>query len=183
MGTPQSGSGAGSEARRSARLSGECAVDLLDVGRDEVLDPELARDRRGDEAIRGGHDRADRSRMRRDEIHGALADDRADLALHEILVPCLESLARMLRERRELEREELVDVERAVLVALREPEVLRVELRRMKDPFLDEELGPFDIAVAFEERVVEVEERELHAAAPNAALSSGTVTARPVSSE
>ena len=82
----------------------------------------------------------------------------------------------------ELEVEELVDVERAVLVALEEPLVLRVVGLGLEHALLDEVLRPEIVAVALEQRVVQVEEDELllHCIA---ALSSGTVIGRPVSIE
>ena len=69
------------EARGSARLPGEVSADLLEVGRDQVLDAELPRDGRGDEAVGRGDDGADLSDVVGEELDGALADDRTDLAL------------------------------------------------------------------------------------------------------
>ncbi|MNC95405.1 hypothetical protein D3C83_125180 [compost metagenome] len=76
-----------------------------------------------------------------------------------------------------------MDVERAVLVALGEPQVPGVVLLRVQHALLDQELRPGDVAVAVEQRVVEVEQGELRLHGCSAAFSSGTVTARPVSSE
>src|SRR3954471_10376064 len=47
------------EGGRTARLAGEAAIDLLDVGREQVRHAELARDGRGDEAVGGRHDRGE----------------------------------------------------------------------------------------------------------------------------
>ena len=86
--------------------------------------------------------------MSREELGGARQDHRPDLALHEVGVPAVELVARMRRERRELEVEELVDVERAVLVALVEPLVLRVVFAGMQHALLDQELRPRVIGIA-----------------------------------
>ena len=151
------------EGRRAARLSGEDAVDLLDVGGDELGHAELAGDGLGDEAVGGGDDGGRRVGVARDQLGRLRKDHRPHLALHELVVPGVELGARAPRDGRELEIEEVVDVERAVLVALVEPLVARVVLARMQHAFLDEELRPGVVAVAIQERVVEVEERELHA--------------------
>ena len=177
------------EGGRAARLSSEDAVDLLDVGGDQRGHAQLGGDGLRDEAVGRGDDRGERIRMPRDQLRGARQDHRPHLALHELVVPGVELRARAPRDRRQLEVEELVDVERAVLVALVEPLVLRVVLVGMQHALLDQELRPRVVAVAVEERVVEVEERELHRepsigrSGCSAALSSGTVTGRPVSSE
>src|SRR4051812_38121360 len=103
---------------------------------------------------------------------------------HEVAMPRLQLRAWMARERGELEFEELVDVQRAVLVALEKPVVARVVLVRVHGAGLDQVLRPRIVAVTREERVVEVEEGEARwAHACIAALSNGTVTGRPVSSE
>ena len=54
---------------------------------------------------------------------------------------------------------------------------------RVQYAFLDEELGPGNVAVAVDQRVVKVEERELHADPCIAAFSNGTVTGLRFSSE
>ena len=104
-------------------------------------------------------------------------------------MPAIEERARAIGDRRELEVEELVDVERAVLVALVEPLVLRVVVVRVEHALLDQELRPGVVAVAVEECVVEIEEGELHVGGParrsgcSAVFRSGSVIGRPVSSE
>ena len=85
---------------------------------------------------------------------------------------------------RQLEVEVVVDVERALLVVVVEPVVLALVLLALEDAALDEVLRPAVVAVAVEQGVVEVEERELHVSSGcSAAFRSGTVIGRPVSSE
>jgi hypothetical protein len=171
------------EGGRAARLAREGAVGLLDVGGEEVPHAQLGGDRGGDEAVRRRDDGGEVAGVAGDELARARQDDGPDLALHELRVPGVELGARPAGDGGELEVEELVDVERAVLVALVEPFVLRVVVARVQDALLDQELRPLVIAVAIEQRVVEVEEGELALHPCIAALSSGTVTGRRVSSE
>ena len=84
------------------------------------------------------------------------------LRCHELAMPRVEHGARMARQRLQLEVEELVDVERAGLVLLVELVVARFVDLAVEHALLDQELRPLEIAVAREQRVVEIEERELH---------------------
>src|SRR5262245_5004385 len=154
------------EARDARDFPGEAAGADLGLGRDEMRDAELARDRRRDERVGRGDDRAERARVAvpRYELARAGADHRSDLGVHERGVPGVELPARMARERNELEIEELVDIERAGLVLAEELVVLRLVALAVEHAALDQELRPLVIAVTGEKRVVEVEERELHAA-------------------
>ena len=63
----------------------------------------------------------------------------------------------MARERLQLKVEELVDVERARFVLLVESEIARLVELAIEHTLLDQELGPFEVAVSREQRVVQVE--------------------------
>ncbi len=102
-------------------------------------------------------------------------------------MPGVELGARVARERRELELQELEDVERAPLVLREELVVPRLVRRAVEHAALDQELRPLVVAVAGEERVVEVEEDEVHAhrrsSAASASRTRGSVTGRLSMSE
>jgi hypothetical protein len=88
---------------------------------------------------------------------------------------------------RELEGEELVDVQGAGLVLLVEPDVLGFLYLAVDDAFADQELRPLEIGVAGDEGVVKVEEGEVHGVSSgrvslSSSRSSGRVTARLCSS-
>src|SRR5690606_18656234 len=110
------------ERRRAARPTGVAIAAQLDAGRDQVLDAEGARDRRGDELVGRGDDRAQVAALAVavDQLARRRADRRPDDLVHEAAMPGVELAARVRRQRRELEREELVDVERARVVVLEE---------------------------------------------------------------
>src|SRR5690606_27270792 len=118
------------ERWRAARPAGEAAVARLDAGRDQVLDAERAGDRRGDELVGRGDDRAQVAvrAMRVDQRARRGPDRRADHLVHELPVPGVELASRMRGQRRELEREELVDVERARVVLVEEQVVAALVL-------------------------------------------------------
>ena len=84
-------------------------------------------------------------------------------AAHELGVPALELCGGVRGERAQREAEELVDVERAGLVLLVVGAVLRLVGRALQHAAVDQELAPLVVAVAGEERVVEVEEGQAHA--------------------
>ncbi len=103
---------------------------------------------------------------------------------HEGAVPLVELLARAAGQGAELEGEVLVDVQRPARVVAEERGVAALVVPALEDAPLDEVLGPVEVAVAVEQRVVEVEEGELHVSSGcSAALRSGTVIGRPVSRE
>jgi hypothetical protein len=104
----------------AARLSGEAAVLLRGDGRDQVRDAELAGDRSGDEAVGGGDDGQQVAGFGVPPHQGACrrADQRTDARGEEFAVPGVEFRARMARQRRQLEIEEGMDVQRAGLVLL-----------------------------------------------------------------
>ena len=108
------------------------------------------------------------------------AHDGQDLARHELAVPRVEHGARMARQRLQLEIEKLVDVERARLVLLVELLVARFVHLAVEHALLDQELRPFEVAVAGEQRVVEIEEGETPAqpASPGAVSPIAGVPAR-----
>ncbi len=85
-----------------------------------------------------------------------------DAQPHEFAVPLLELLARVARQRLQLEVEELVDVQRARLVLLVELLVARLVHLAVEHPLLDQELRPLEVAVAGKEGVVQVEKRQPH---------------------
>ena len=126
--------------------------------------------------------------------------DRKNLALHELAVPRVQHSAWMPRERLQLKIEKLPDVQCPGLVLLVKILIARLVDFTIEHTLLNQELRPFEIAVAGEKRIVEVEERELHprgvkhhiAFISSAHVSSeslrssrrsGTVTARRACSE
>src|SRR5688572_23379 len=118
-----------------------------------------------------------------------------DLARHVVAVPGVELRARVARQRLELEIEERVDVERARLVLLEELLVARLVDLAVEHLLLDQELRPLEIAVAREQRVVEIKQNQSLAqssalvaasglpAVYSSSRARGTVTGRLVSSE
>src|SRR5262245_36877805 len=148
------------EARNAGDRAGKFAVALLGLGGDQLRDAELARDRRGNEAVGGGDDDAQVLAVTIDQGARLLADQPTHLELHEFTVPGVELGARMARQRLQLEIEELMDVQRAGLVLVVELLVARFVDFAVEHALLDQELGPLEIAVAREQRVVEVEEDE-----------------------
>ena len=70
-------------------------------GGDQVLDAELARDGRGDEAVGGGDDGAPARphEVPRHQRAGPGGDDRQDPLAHELAVPGIELRARVARQR------------------------------------------------------------------------------------
>ena len=70
----------------------------------------------------------------------------------------------MARQRLQLEIEKFVDVQRPRLVMLEELLVARFVDFAIEHAFVDQELSPLEIAVASEQRVIEVEQCEAHEA-------------------
>src|SRR5258706_16214382 len=95
------------------------------------------------------------------------ADDGLDLGSHEFGVPFVELLARVTRERGELEFEKLVDVEGALFVLQEKAVVLRLVFGALEHAALDQELRPLVVAVPREKGVVEVEERQFQVLVPS----------------
>ena len=90
----------------------------------------------------------------------------------------------MTGQRGELEVQKLVDVERAGLVLLVKLDVLGFLQLAVDNAFADQELRPFEVGIAGEQGVVEVEKGEVHEAVSwlSSSRSSGRVTARFCSS-
>src|SRR3954467_8382003 len=80
-------------------------------------------------------------------------------------MPAVELFARMRGQRPQGKAEILVDVELPGGVLLVVLAVLRLVGLARKHPTVDQELTPLIVAVASEQRVVEVEQREAHRAA------------------
>ncbi|MPN09114.1 hypothetical protein SDC9_156402 [bioreactor metagenome] len=172
------------ERRRAGRRAEEGAILQIDRWNrpDQVRDAEFAGDRAGDEAVGGGDDGAQVAGVEMFADQGArrLADDRADVAVHEFRVPGVEFLARMAGQWRQLEFEESADVERAGLVVFVELDVLRCLQFAVDNALGNQELRPLEIGVAGEKGVVEVEESEVHASCSreSSSRSRGSVTGR-----
>jgi hypothetical protein len=77
-------------------------------------------------------------------------------------VPAVERLGRVLGERPQREAEKLVDVQGAGLVLLVERAVLRLLGFAHQYAAVDQELAPLIVAVAGEQRVIEVEKSQAH---------------------
>src|SRR5574338_1136945 len=96
-----------------------------------------------------------------DERASGIDDARADDLVDEAFAPGVELFDRMGGERRELEREELEDVERSRVILLEERVVAPVVFGAVDDAESDQEARPLVVAVDGQQRVVEVEEREV----------------------
>ena len=152
------------ERRQPGDPAGEAPVALLRLGGDQMLDAEGVRDRAGDEAVGRGDDCAQvallqvaaHQRARRRQHH------RRDALAHELAVPGVERLGRVVGERPQRKAEEFVDVQRAGLVLLVERTVLRFVVGALEHAAIDQELAPLVVAVAGEQRVVEVEQGQAH---------------------
>jgi len=147
---------------------------------------EGARDGRGDEAVGRGDHGAQLARIQVAPHQRACrrADHGRNAAAHELGMPAFQLLGRVCGERPQREAEEFVDVERARLVLLVELGVLCLVLLALQHPLVDEELAPLVIGVARKQRIVEIEQAELHgSSALSASRTSGKVTCRWRSSE
>src|SRR5574341_318803 len=174
------------KARRAGDAAGEAAVHRLGLGRDEVRHAEFARDRRRDEAVGGGDHGAQVAgvAVARHQLARAWRDHRQDARAHEIGVPARELLRAVRGERTQREAEVLVDVERARLVLLVVLRILRLVLVARQHAAIDQELAPLVVAVAGEQRVVEVEQGQVHGSSERkASRTSGSVIGRCCSSE
>ena len=100
--------------------------------------------------------------MAGDEVARLAADHRTDALGHELGVPGVEVSAPVAGERLQLEIEEFEDVQRAGFVLLEKLGVAALESVAVENPFVDQVLGPFVVAVTGEQGVVEIEEGELH---------------------
>src|SRR5207245_159008 len=96
---------------------------------------------------------------------GGGRDHRDDAKPHEFGVPAPQVLRRVRGERAKREAEIFMDIERASDVLLVVGAVLRFVRLALEHSMVDQELAPFVVAVAAEQRVVEVEERQAHAGA------------------
>jgi hypothetical protein len=171
--------------------TGELAVGAeLRLGRDQVADAECARNRAGDEAVGRGDDGQQVAvgtvpvhQFARRVKHG-----RADHLVHELAMPGVELRAREAGQRAERELEVLDRVQRTVLVLGEELRVARGEAHRIDGADAAQELAPLVVGVDRQQRMVEVEKREVHhgvAVSPScsSSRSSGIVIGRWVSSE
>ena len=103
------------------------------------------------------------------------ADHAFHLIVHELLMPAIQHLARVARQRVQLEVEELVDIQRAGLVLIVEMLVLRLVKFTVDHAQANQELRPFEIAVAIQQRVVQVKQGQLQFFCPITSFKSGTV--------
>ena len=95
------------------------------------------------------------------------AHQRADAGLHEFGMPAIQLIARMGGKRRELEIEERVDVQRTGLVLAEEFVVARLVMGAVEHALVDQEARPFVVAVAIEQRVVQIKKHEVQLQAPS----------------
>ncbi len=102
------------------------------------------------------------SRWRRTSARAAGRIILTDARAHEFRVPAREVLGRVVGERAQREAEVLMDVERAGLVLLVVHAVLRLVGGALDHALVAHELAPLVVAVAGEQRVVEVEQGQAH---------------------
>ena len=145
------------KARRAGDLAGEFPSEVRGFGRDQVVDAELARDRRGHETVGRGDDRTQIGAVAFDQPARAGAHHRQDFLPHELKVPGIEHAPRMARQRLQLKIEKLMDIERAVPVLIEELLVARLVHLAVEHALLDQELRPFKIAVAGQQRIIQIE--------------------------
>ena len=128
---------------------------------------EFTGNRPGDEAVGGGDDGAQVAVIEVTLNEGArlAGNDWADAGGHEFGVPGVEAGARIVGQRLELEIEKLVDIQCAGLVLLEKFGVFSFECVAVKHAFADQVLCPFVVAVAGEQRVIKIEEGEVHGGA------------------
>src|SRR5581483_5421878 len=96
---------------------------------------------------------------------GCRGDHRQYAKPHEFSVPALQDGGCMGRERAQGEAQIFVNLKAAGEVLLVIGTVLRSVRLALEHPVVDQELAPFIVAVAAEQRVVEVEERQAHGSA------------------
>ena len=153
-----------------------------------MRDAEFARDRRRNEAV-GGRDHG--AQVSGVEVPagqrlGLPADHRADARVHEVGVPAGKVFRSVPGERFEGELQVCVDIQRAGLVLFEEGGVPHLVGIAVQHAPVDQELAPFIVAVPGQQRVVEVEQREIpgaHCIAPSASRTSGSVRGRLCDSE
>ena len=181
------------EARRARDLAGVATGNVFGIRGDEVRHAERARNRRGDEAVRGGHHRTEiaSGKVFAHEFDRLLCHGGADHPLHEILVPGSEQVRRVRRQQAQHEFRSLFGSEVAGVIALHELFVAaQGDFRVARPPGLCQVLRPLVIAVEWQQRVVQIEERESfighdwrNSRSASIERSSGTVTARCLDSE
>ena len=149
-------------AWRARDPAGEAPVVLLRLGGDQVRNIELLGDRRGDEAVGRGDD-DERIAVRTVQVHertGGGRDHGQNLVPHVLPVPAVEAGAVVGGERFQGEREKLHDIERARLILGVVAIVLAFVFRAVDNVVLDQEPAPGVVAVAAQQRVVEVKDGE-----------------------
>src|SRR5262249_12083696 len=158
-----------------AHAPGEFTVRFLRLRRDQMIDAELTRNRSRDEAVGGRDDRARITLVAVHEVARLACDDRQDAVAQELAMPLVQYLARMTRQRLQLKIQKLVNVERARFVLFEERLIARLVDFAVEHPFVNQELSPLEIAVASEQRIIEVEQCEAHKGAA-ATLRRGKAT-------
>ncbi|MNT69578.1 hypothetical protein D3C72_2079060 [compost metagenome] len=100
--------------------------------------------------------------MRRQQRARLLRDDRLDVLFHVSGVQGVQLAAREAGQRRQLEIEEFVDIQRAGLVLLVEVVVLPRVVLGVEDAAFDQEFRPFAVGVANDQGVVQVKQGKIH---------------------
>ena len=109
--------------------------------------------------------------VRAHQIARRRRNHRRDAKPHEFAAPVLELLGGVRGEGPQREGEVLVDVERSRDVLLVISSVLRFIALAMEHPVVHQELPPFIVAIAGEQRVVQIEKSQAHARPSLAAVA------------
>jgi len=133
-------------------------------GGEKILDAELIGDGAGDEGVGRRHDGKSIATLAvlLEQRASALEHQRCDALVHEALPPGEQIVDGVVRQWLELKSEKLFDVELASAVLLEESRVRALVGVTLDDAEADEELAPQIVAVAGNQRVVEIEKRDGH---------------------
>ena len=145
---------------RSCGPPGEASFNDLRLRRDQMLDAEMRGRELGDVAIGRRRHHAQIAAMPLDEIHRVPRDARHDPVAQEFAPHRFQFLQRAAFERSHEKPRELLRADRARLVARLHLGVARGELLRIEQSALHQEVAPQHVAVAREQRVVQIEKDE-----------------------
>ena len=145
--------------RRAGNPAGVAAVTHLRLARDQVLEAEFTRDRVGEKAARrsGEHRQVARGPMLVDKLARRDGYHRHDLLLQVFTAPVFELRQRMGRQGGDVELGEFQHADFTAPVAVDDLAVGALEGSPIEHAALDQKLDPCLIAIAGEQRVVEIE--------------------------
>ena len=97
-----------------------------------------------------------------DQREGCGSDRRPDDLSHELRMPGIKLRARKARECAKCELEVLDRIQRALLILFVKDRIARSERSRIHRTGANQKLSPFIIRIQRQQRIVEIEEREVH---------------------